>query len=59
MWSVQGVAHNEHSAATGGTEEMVKLVNRSYALRGNEVDCRTIEQMRLANALCRFVELAE
>ena len=24
-----------------------------------EVDCRTIEQMRLANALCRFVELAE
>jgi uncharacterized protein len=24
-----------------------------------EVDCRTIPQMRLANALCRFVELAE
>jgi uncharacterized protein len=24
-----------------------------------EVSCRTIEQMRLANALCRFVELAE
>jgi hypothetical protein len=24
-----------------------------------EVDCRTIEQMRLANALCRFVELAD
>jgi uncharacterized protein len=24
-----------------------------------EVHCRTIEQMRLANALCRFVELAE
>jgi uncharacterized protein len=24
-----------------------------------EVECRTIEQMRLANALCRFVELAE
>jgi uncharacterized protein len=23
-----------------------------------EVDCRTIEQMRLANALCRFVEAA-
>jgi superfamily I DNA and/or RNA helicase len=23
-----------------------------------EADCRTIEQMRLANALCRFVELA-
>ena len=23
-----------------------------------EVDCRTIQQMRLANALCRFVELA-
>jgi uncharacterized protein len=22
-----------------------------------EVDCRTIDQMRLANALCRFVEL--
>jgi len=21
--------------------------------------CRTVEQMRLANALCRFVELAE
>ncbi len=24
-----------------------------------EVECRTIEQMRLANALCRFVEVAE
>ena len=24
-----------------------------------EVSCRTIEQMRLANALCRVVELAE
>jgi superfamily I DNA and/or RNA helicase len=24
-----------------------------------EVDCRTIEHMRLANALCRFVELAD
>jgi AAA domain len=24
-----------------------------------DVNCRTIEQMRLANALCRFVELAE
>jgi superfamily I DNA and/or RNA helicase len=24
-----------------------------------EVSCRTVEQMRLANALCRFVELAE
>ncbi len=24
-----------------------------------EVNCRTIEQMRLANALCRFVEVAE
>jgi hypothetical protein len=23
-----------------------------------EVNCRTIPQMRLANALCRFVELA-
>lgn len=23
-----------------------------------EVNCRTVEQMRLANALCRFVELA-
>ena len=23
-----------------------------------EVDCKTIEQMRLANALCRYVELA-
>jgi hypothetical protein len=23
-----------------------------------EVNCRTIDQMRLANALCRFVELA-
>ena len=23
-----------------------------------EVDCRTVEQMQLANALCRFVELA-
>jgi len=22
-----------------------------------EVDCRSIEQMRMANALCRFVEL--
>jgi hypothetical protein len=24
-----------------------------------EVNCRSIPQMRLANALCRFVELAE
>lgn len=24
-----------------------------------EVNCKTIDQMRLANALCRFVELAE
>jgi uncharacterized protein len=24
-----------------------------------EVECRTIDQMRLANALCRFVELAD
>jgi uncharacterized protein len=24
-----------------------------------EVNCRSIEQMRLANALCRFVELAD
>jgi hypothetical protein len=24
-----------------------------------EVSCRTIEQMRLVNALCRFVERAE
>ena len=24
-----------------------------------DVNCRTIDQMRLANALCRFVEVAE
>jgi uncharacterized protein len=24
-----------------------------------EINCRTVEQMRLANALCRFVETAE
>ena len=24
-----------------------------------DVECRTVEHMRLANALCRFVELAE
>ena len=24
-----------------------------------DVDCRTVEHMRLANALCRFVELAK
>jgi uncharacterized protein len=24
-----------------------------------EINCRTVEQMRLANALCRFVEAAE
>ena len=23
-----------------------------------DIDCRTIEQMRLANALCRFLELS-
>jgi len=23
-----------------------------------DVDCKTVEHMRLANALCRFVELA-
>jgi hypothetical protein len=24
-----------------------------------EASCKTVEQMRLANSLCRFVELAE
>jgi len=24
-----------------------------------DVDCKTVEQMRLVNAVCRFVELAE
>ena len=24
-----------------------------------EIECRTVEQMRLANALCRLVEVAE
>jgi uncharacterized protein len=24
-----------------------------------EINCRTVEQMRLANALCRFAEAAE
>jgi hypothetical protein len=24
-----------------------------------DVDCKTVEHMRLANALCRFVELAD
>ncbi len=24
-----------------------------------DVNCRTVEQMRLVNALCRFVEIAE
>jgi hypothetical protein len=24
-----------------------------------DVNCRTVEQMKLVNALCRFVELAE
>lgn len=30
-----------------------------YSPRLLEVDCNTVEHMRLANALCRFVEVAE
>jgi hypothetical protein len=29
------------------------------SLRLLEADCKTVEQMRLVNALCRFVEVAE
>jgi len=40
--------------------ESTSAANADYyaAFLALEVDCRTVEHLRLANALCRFVELA-
>ena len=54
-------ASSSSSRATGSTSpSRGRSASRtsSCSPRLLEVDCRTIEQMRLANALCRFVELA-
>lgn len=47
---------NRINVATSRAQCRVELVCSPRLL---EADCRTIEEMRLANALCRFVELAE
>ena len=55
-------ASSSSSRATGSTSRCrVRGASRtSSRARGcSRSNCRTIEQMRLANALCRFVELAD
>jgi predicted RecB family nuclease len=47
---------NRINVATSRAQCRVELVCSPRLL---EADCRTIEEMRLVNALCRFVELAE
>jgi uncharacterized protein len=46
---------NRINVATSRAQCRVELVCSPRLL---EADCKTVEQMRLANALCRFVELA-
>ena len=46
---------NRINVATSRAQCRVELVCSPRLL---EADCRTIEEMRLVNALCRFVELA-
>ena len=46
---------NRINVATSRAQCRVVLVCSPRLL---EADCKTVEQMRLANALCRFVELA-
>jgi superfamily I DNA and/or RNA helicase len=47
---------NRINVATSRAQCRVELVCSPTLL---DADCRTVEEMRLANALCRFVELAE
>jgi superfamily I DNA and/or RNA helicase len=49
-------SHNRLNVAVSGARCLAILVASPRLL---EVSCRTIEQMRLANALCRFVEQAD
>jgi superfamily I DNA and/or RNA helicase len=49
-------SRNRFNVAISRAECLAYLVCSPRLL---EVDCRTIEHMRLANALCRFVEVAE
>ena len=49
------LSRNRFNVAISRAQCLVYLVCSPRLL---EVDCRTIEHMRLANALCRFVELA-
>ena len=49
------LSRNRFNVAVSRAQCLVYLVCSPRLL---EVDCRTIEHMRLANALCRFVELA-
>ncbi|MBA3433217.1 MAG: ATP-binding protein [Actinobacteria bacterium] len=46
---------NRINVATSRAQCRVELICSPQLL---DVDCKTVEQMRLANALCRFVELA-
>jgi uncharacterized protein len=50
------LSRNRFNVAVSRAQCLVYLVCSPRLL---EVDCRTIEHMRLANALCRFVELAK
>ncbi len=47
---------NRVNVATSRAQCRVVLV---YAPRLLEADCKTVDQMRLVNAVCRFVELAK
>ena len=53
-----GFAFDRHrvNVATSRAQCRVVLV---CAPRLLDADCKTVEQMRLVNAVCRFVELAE
>ena len=50
------LSRNRLNVAISRARCLAYLVARPRLL---EVNCRTIAQMRLANALCRFVELAQ
>ena len=47
---------NRINVATSRAQCRVELVCSPRLL---DADCKTVAEMRLANALCRFVELAE
>jgi superfamily I DNA and/or RNA helicase len=49
-------SHNRLNVAVSRTRCLAILVASPKLL---DITCRTVEQMRLANALCRFVEEAE